>query len=472
MKKIVSLRQALTDRQYFGGQLDGPSWAPWRALLLAIMGEPLMPDELAIFTSITGRLKAPTEPVREAVAAVGRRGGKSRAIGVLTSYIGTCVDHRSIMAPGEKGILPCLAATRDQAANVFNFICGAIEASKALRGLIENKTADTLSLATNVDVVVRPASYRSVRGSTFVAVVCDEVAFFRSEEISVNADIEIIRALRPGLLTSKGPLIAISSPYARRGYLWNTYKKHFGPDGSPRVLVAQAASQVMNPSVDMDWIAEQFDEDPIAAEAEYNAQFRSDVAEYVSLDALEACTAVGLFEIPPLPGVRYTAFCDPSGGSSDSMTLAITHREGDGVAVLDCVRETRAPFAPETVVDDLCRTLSAYRVHRVVGDRYAGQWPAEQFMKRGIQYVPSEKVKSDLYRDLLPTLNSRQCRLLDNKRLIGQLNGLERRTARGGRDSIDHGPGRHDDLANCVAGAIVMAVDDHKYILRVEELSM
>jgi hypothetical protein len=35
--------------------------------------------------------------------------------------------------------------------------------------------------------------------------------------------------------------------------------------------------------------------------------------------------------------------------------------------------------------------------------------------------------------------------------------GLERRTSRGGRDSIDHAPGSHDDLANAAAGAIVAA---------------
>jgi hypothetical protein len=34
--------------------------------------------------------------------------------------------------------------------------------------------------------------------------------------------------------------------------------------------------------------------------------------------------------------------------------------------------------------------------------------------------------------------------------------GLERRTARGGRDSIDHAPGAHDDLANAVAGALTL----------------
>jgi hypothetical protein len=54
-------------------------------------------------------------------------------------------------------------------------------------------------------------------------------------------------------------------------------------------------------------------------------------------------------------------------------------------------------------------------------------------------------------------LNSRKCQLLDIRRLISQLHGLERRTARGGKDSIDHGPGAHDDVANAVAGALVLA---------------
>jgi hypothetical protein len=55
---------------------------------------------------------------------------------------------------------------------------------------------------------------------------------------------------------------------------------------------------------------------------------------------------------------------------------------------------------------------------------------------------------------LLPLLNSRRCELLDNTRLVTQLVNLERRTSRGGRDSIDHSPGAHDDLANCVAGVL------------------
>ena len=65
--------------------------------------------------------------------------------------------------------------------------------------------------------------------------------------------------------------------------------------------------------------------------------------------------------------------------------------------------------------------------------------------------------KNDLYRELLPLLNGGRAELLDHPRLAAQLCSLERRTARGGRDSIDHPPGAHDDVANCVAGAIVTA---------------
>ena len=38
-----------------------------------------------------------------------------------------------------------------------------------------------------------------------------------------------------------------------------------------------------------------------------------------------------------------------------------------------------------------------------------------------------------------------------------QFTSLERRISRGGRDSIDHPPGAHDDIANAVAGALVIA---------------
>jgi hypothetical protein len=104
------------------------------------------------------------------------------------------------------------------------------------------------------------------------------------------------------------------------------------------------------------------------------------------------------------------------------------------------------------VIDDYSRLVRSYGIARIAGDRYAGEFPREQFRKRGIYYAVAESPKSDLYRDLLPLLNSGHIVLPKSDRLTNQLCGLERRTARSGKDSIDHGPGQHDDLANSVAG--------------------
>jgi hypothetical protein len=115
-------------------------------------------------------------------------------------------------------------------------------------------------------------------------------------------------------------------------------------------------------------------------------------------------------------------------------------------------------FSPDDVVKEFAGTLKSYGIARVKGDRYGGEWPREVFRKHGVEYSVADKAKNDLYRDLLPLLNSGRVELLDLPRLVAQLCSLERRTARGGRDSIDHPPGAHDDVANCVAGVAVTAV--------------
>ena len=131
--------------------------------------------------------------------------------------------------------------------------------------------------------------------------------------------------------------------------------------------------------------------------------------------------------------------------------------------MVDAVREVKPPFSPEDVVDEFATLLKRYRIVKVTGDRYAGEWPREQFRKLGISYEPAAKPKSDLYRDLLPAINSRRIDLLDHPRLVNQLVSLERRTARGGRDSIDHAPGAHDDIANVVAGVSGMIAKQSNY---------
>jgi hypothetical protein len=287
-----------------------------------------------------------------------------------------------------------------------------------------------------------------------VAAICDEIGYWFSEETSQNPDSEILNAIRPALSTTGGPLICISSPHARKGELWEAHRRHYGPAGDPAILVAQGASRILNPSLSQRVVDRAYDRDPQRAAAEYGAQFRSDVESLVPSEVVDSCISRGLHERPPARSVLYAAFTDPSGGSADSFTVAIAHREGD-VAVLDAVRERKPPFSPDAVVEEYAELLKSYGVSTVHGDRYAGEWPRERFLTHGITYHPAARTKSELYGALLPLLNSRRADLLDVPRLEAQLIGLERRTARGGRDSIDHGPGGHDDVANAAAGVLV-----------------
>jgi hypothetical protein len=364
-------------------------------------------------------------------------------------------DWRPFLSPGERAVVLLVAADREQAKILRRYISG-ILATPVLAHQVQGQTADTIELQGDVVIEVATCSYRSVRGRSVCVALLDEVAFWRSES-SANPDKEVYRAIRPSMASfgSEALLLIASSPYARRGLMYEAYKKFFGqPD--PTNLVWQAGTKIMNPTIDADFLAEEFEADPLSAAAEYDAQFRTDVESYVSREVIDAAVVTGRLELPPIPKVHYYGFVDPSGGSADSMTLAICHRDGERI-IVDAIRERKPPFSPEDCVLEFAGLLKGYRITSVCGDRYAGEWPRERFQRSGIKYEVSERPKSDIYRDVLPLLNSGRVELLDHNRLILQFCNLERRTARGGRDSIDHPPSGHDDLSNSVAGALLLA---------------
>ena len=337
----------------------------------------------------------------------------------------------------------------------MRYVRGLLTNIPLLSGMIERETAESFDLKNSITIEITTASFRTTRGYTIAAALCDEIAFWPSEE-SAEPDYEILDALRPGMATLPGAmLLCASSPYSRRGALWDAWRRHFGRDGDP-ILFWKAPTRAMNPTVPQRIIDAALERDPAAAAAEWLAEFRQDVEAFVAREVVESAFQPGSFELPPVSGRSYLAFVDPSGGSADSMTLAIAHREKDR-GILDALRERKPPFSPDDVVQEFASLLKTFGIRRIQGDRYAGEWPREAFRKAGITYLVSEKPKSALYGELLPLLNSGRVDLLDNQRLLNQLCSLERRTARGGRDSIDHPPGGHDDVANVCAGALVLA---------------
>ncbi|MEI9422213.1 hypothetical protein O7A70_13670 [Mesorhizobium sp. Cs1299R1N1] len=429
------------------------TYEAWFAFLAALFGLPLTDEQLALYKHHTGRDEAPTEANNEAWLVTGRRGGKSFIMALVAVFLTCFFEYRQYLAPGERATVLVLAADRRQARVIIRYIKAMLTRIPSLKLMIERETADAFDLTNSVTIEVGTASFRSTRGYTYAAVLADEIAFWRTDD-AAEPDYAILDAIRPGMATiPNAMLICASSPYARRGALWDAYKRHWGKAGTP--LVWKATTREMNPTVRQSVVDAALERDHSAASAEWLAEWRSDIEAFVTREVVEACVTVNVTERPRADGVGYFAFVDPSGGSNDSMTLAIGHKEGRRV-VLDAYRERKPPFSPEAVVVDFVATLKSYGISSVRGDRYAGEWPREQFRKLGITYQLAEKSRSDLYRDLLPALNSQTIDLLDVDKLVNQIVGLERRVARGGKESIDHSPGGHDDIANAVAGVADM----------------
>jgi hypothetical protein len=448
----VTILDAISKPKLFARWFEGDSWNAWRTFMKVLFALPFDPQDLERYQKHTGRTTVPTQPFNEAWVVAGRRAGKSLIASLTAVYLACFRDYRQYLQAGEYGTIGIVAADRKQARTCLRYVKGFLSVP-ILSKLVESDTADSVTLTNKVVIEVHTASWRSVRGYSLLACIADEIAFWRSDE-SANPDFEIISAVRPGLATIPNSLLlCISSPYARRGSLWNAYSKHFGKESD--TLVWQATSREMNPSLRQSVIDRAMEEDEASARAEYLAEFRRDIESFIDSVLVQSLVIPGRIELPYVHGTVYVGFVDPSGGSGqDSYTLSIAHRERNGTFVIDLIREVRPPFSPEAITAEFAATLKSYGIKRIWGDRYAGSWPAERFAKNGITYVPCPWNKSEIYKDTLPLLNSRQVELLDNKRLISQLCGLERRTARSGNDSIDHGPNQHDDVINCVAGSL------------------
>lgn len=457
----MNLIEYMDHPDLMGDTFQGESWETWRAILCAAFALSMTSKQLNIFEKVAGGRKPPSKRVRELWVAAGRRSAKTQTASSIAIYLGTVaasMDGLSDkLSPGERGVIALIAVDRQQAKVALNYITGMVEASPVLAGMVEKKNTDGIQFNNRVSIEIHTNSFRAVRGRTLLAVLFDEVAFFRSDS-SASPDIETYRAAVPGLATTGGLLIGFSSPYAKRGLLYNKYRKHYGQNDD--ILVVQGATTDFNPTIDPHVIEDALEDDPEAAQAEWLGQFRNDVEAFIQRETIESLQRTSTLELPYDRAFRYQAFVDPAGGGMDEFTVAIGHREKE-IIVVDVVRAQRG--TPAAIVEEYAVLLKSYGILEVHGDRYGGSWPSDEFRKFSIDYKTSEQAKSGLYQDALPLLNSGRVELPPCDRLLNQFMGLERRTSRAGRDSIDHGPGGHDDRANAVAGLLAHAASQIEY---------
>jgi len=445
MNTTLTIIDALQDGRLLGALpvfRDLTTWRAWLSFLRAVYGLPLDAEDLARFQRCTGRSAPRLNGYPEAVAIVGRQAGKSQITAALASLdAATCEDRGTHVLMVAQDLRGAQRALLSYCREVF-------EGIPIFKKEVERENADTLELRSGVSLSVYPCRPASVRGIRCRLVVVDELAHFTATD-GRPTDREMLRAVRPCLATTHGKLLILSSPYGQSGALWDLHRQHFGREDSS-TLVWQASANAMNPTLPQEYLARMEADDPEAYRSEVLGEFRAGLSTLFEPDALAACVIPGRRELPPAD-LRYAAFVDPSGGRSDAFTLAVGHRDG-GRIVVDALRAWKPPFNPSGVVEEAAALLRTYRIIRITGDRYAGEWPREAFRAHGITYSVAEKDRSTLYLELVPAVNAATVELPDVPELLRELRGLERRRGPSGRDRVDHAPGAHDDRANAVAG--------------------
>jgi Terminase large subunit, ATPase domain len=469
MTHAFTIDRAMADDQLLGAGLgDLASWLTWRVVLKAAYGRSLTEEERAIFHRVAGARSPPSRRVRELWCVVGRRGGKSRAAATAACYEPLFVDRH--LAPGEVPYIAVLAMSVAQANVVFAYCLGLLEASPVLKQEVasvvdSHNGQQEIRLRNGTVIAVMCSNFRRIRGRTLLAVVMDECAFWPDDELGANPDREIYGALLPSLATTNGLLVGISTPYRRIGLLHAKHRDYYGVDDDD-VLVVQGPSASFNPTLSEAVIAASMAADPVGGEAEWNANFRSDLSSLLDDAAIDAAVDFNRpLELSPRDGVSYSAFVDASSGvqGGDHYTLAIGHKD-DERYVADVVTGYAPPFDPSVVTAKLAELVKQYRISKINGDYYSAGWVESAWNGiDGLKYLRSEKPKSALYLEALPLFARQLVNLPDHPRLTRELRLLERSTTRAGQDKVDHGRGGHDDYSNVLAGMLAQLAGKKKY---------
>lgn len=295
-----TILDALDDERLFKPWFRGESWSNWRTVLKAAYGLPLTADETVFFKSIAGDREAPDRPVRELWIVAGRRAGKDAIASAIAAFSASLFDQQDRLRRGERGSIACIACDRAQSRIILDYVKAFFADIPMLNALVSRWTAIGVQLRNSIDIEIATNNFKSVRGRPFALVVLDECAFYASET-SATPDLELYKAIVPGMATLPNSMIVgISTPWRRAGLLYQKYKAHFGRDGD--VLVIQAPSLTLNPTLDPAIVARALESDPAAARSEWLAEFRSDIGSWLDVATIENAVDVGVTVRPPVLG--------------------------------------------------------------------------------------------------------------------------------------------------------------------------
>ena len=307
---------------------------------------------------------------RQLILPVGRRSGKSTISAAFASY----ELYRLLSMPNPKeyyGLpngnriqLVSVATDKDQAGILFNEVTGHMAKCEWFKDFLNSNTQSMVQYRTQYDIekygketrwdngkfqsnngkasvrlTFKAAVSKGLRGAGNIVMILDEMAHFQSKGAASAED--IYNAIGPsGLAFSpKDPVtrkpiggtdtrvICISSPLNKQGKFFALYEQaKMGGEASADMLMIQAPTWEVNPTVDSKFLRQKFYEDSRNFETEFGAEFSDRVKGWIERSKdLTDCI---------VPHLRPTIYGPPRqphqmgidiGVVNDGTAIAITH---------------------------------------------------------------------------------------------------------------------------------------------------
>jgi hypothetical protein len=454
-KPAIDIIRAIHDSNILGDTLSSAQ----EVALKALYGLPMTDAEAEIAKGCVGKAFQPNTEYREAAFICGRRSGKSDKLAANVAIFEAFFREHNL-SPGETGVVLLLAQNMRQAKVVRGYIEGKIKKSPILSQYVVATRAQEIELDNGITIAIYPASFRAIRGLSVVSCICDEIAFWWTEESYANPDVEVVRAVRPSMATfPSAKLLLISSPYAMNGVLYDLWRKR---DEDADTLVWRAPTGLMNPTVPERFLAKEQARDPENFRREYLAEFTDAVSAFLSAAAIDECVAKGRSELPPDgENSKYVAAIDAA-FKGDRFTLCIAHYDSArGMTVIDVLRgwqgsKSRPLQLGADVMPELLPLSKRYGFRTIHGDQFGSEPLRELFQAHGFRYEEhtfTNASKADLYGTLRTKIQEGKIELLDHKDSLRELRGLELELLPTGTVRIGHaGHGKaRDDYADAIA---------------------
>lgn len=406
---------------------------------------------------------------RQLVARVGRRGGKSSTlcrVAVAESLYGT---HQ--IPPGDVGMFAFVSVKMIEARERLRTIRDILDAI----GEPYTQRGDDVEL-TNRRVLFRvfTATISGVSGPTCIGAIGDELAKWRDAATGANPATEVLRSLRPTLLTQRSAKMFLSS--SPLGML-DAHAEAMALGDTEYQCTATAPSWVANPTVTEEQThAEEPNED--IWKREYAAiPLEGSEEGMFAASLLSASSRADGKDVPREIGVFYNAAMDPA-LVRNAWTLAIAGRrwvEGKVRRSIVAFREWRGtsanPLRPDVVLREVAVLLRKYGLDVVDTDEFHGQSLAIIAERPDINIVvrvnPTTSAgKIERYESMLTQMSDGQLELPGDPRVRADLLAVRRLlTPNGFVIRLPETPdGRHCDHASSISLALSKCLVDPEYV--------